>query len=523
MLPVGGLLLTGMLRGAAAGALSGPLLVVVYLGVLGVGSWLPAAGSSTPGPVSGLAGGAYLVVLGSIVAGIVGLCVGAVVGLAAVAGSIGAVFATDRWSPASSGLRLLSPRFGAASAFGGAAGGVAAAALILSQLHINDPTTWLLALGWVAAVSAWQSARALLPARTTAALAAVTSDGPPDAGTRSAAGLGRTIAGLGCIPLFVAVVMASVAALRVGWGGYSGPCTGSGYAYGNGAATGGAYNYYSGYFPPQISCVYEDGTVVELMSVQYLAVVAALALLAAGMLLVGLLRQLCSRPARGENVPHSIPDRTAAVTRQLVFVAALLLSLALATSHLLGLLVPAPPFDATADNIRGTTAEPFVSPQPDTVAPAPAPAPGVETEPAPLQRLSTAFTVTELTTRMQQLVDTSIQAAGPIDDPVIPAGTTFPVGQNDCTLSGETGVQLGLEVGFDTADDTAGLERVRALWAAEGYELFDNTTNAKGEELDPTTRVDARGTDILPAQSLTLRIYDDYLILNVSSLCVAAP
>lgn len=532
-LPVGDLLLAGLLRGTVVGALSGPILVSLYAFAATAGSWVPSiqqdtADSSGSMLVSALSNAMFALFFGIVPAALVGLFAGAVVGVAAAAGAIGAVLATDRWSPSTAGPRAVSPRFGAASALGGAAGGGAMAALVLSQLGIYDPTMWVLALSWVTPVSAWLAGRALRAARTRVAVAARTHPNTPAAGTRSVARLGRTITGLGCVPLCVAVVMAAIAAIRVGWGRNRGFCAGGGSTDGDGAVASGRYNFSSGYFPPQARCVYENGTVVELMSVQYLVVVVVLSLLAAGMLCVGLLLPLRSRlithhapnrsPLTTGNEADSAPDSVAEVTRRLACIAALALSLTLATSHLIGLVMPPPPFDATADNTRGTTAAPLSPPQSDPVEPAPdTPAP----DPQPVPTISTAFTLAELTAEMQDLVDSSIQTAGPIDDPSIPAGTTFPVTANSCIFANETGLQLSLEVGFNTVDDAAGLERVRTLWAAEGYELYSSSTNARGDTLDPTTRVDALGNNILPGQSLGLRIYDDYLILTVYSLCVA--
>jgi hypothetical protein len=63
---------------------------------------------------------------------------------------------------------------------------------------------------------------------------------------------------------------------------------------------------------------------------------------------------------------------------------------------------------------------------------------------------------------------------------------------------------------------------VRALWMAEGYQLYERTVNAKGDPLTPGTSVSARGADPQVASSLLLRIYDGYLILDVAGLCVSS-
>lgn len=135
---------------------------------------------------------------------------------------------------------------------------------------------------------------------------------------------------------------------------------------------------------------------------------------------------------------------------------------------------------------------------------------------------STTYTPSELTAELQALVDATFATAGPIVDPAIPTETqTFAVSAGECYLGDVTGYTAQLEVGFDTADVQQSLDRVRTLWAAEGYELYDRTENAKGETLDPAIAVDARGTDPQPAASLGMRIYDGFLILNVEGLCVS--
>ena len=97
---------------------------------------------------------------------------------------------------------------------------------------------------------------------------------------------------------------------------------------------------------------------------------------------------------------------------------------------------------------------------------------------------------------MQDLVDGTFAAAGPIVDPQIaPEIQTFPVFLDECTAGGLAGKTATLRVGFDTADVAPSLERVRTFWVAEGYQLFEDTENAKGESLDPAKSLNATGSD----------------------------
>ncbi|HEV7949155.1 MAG TPA: hypothetical protein VGP24_05240 [Glaciihabitans sp.] len=142
--------------------------------------------------------------------------------------------------------------------------------------------------------------------------------------------------------------------------------------------------------------------------------------------------------------------------------------------------------------------------------------------PIHLTQPSTTYSQALLIPLIQGLADRTIAAAGPIDDPAIPAGTTsFPVSVQECANNGLPSQTGTLEVGFDTADPVASLDRVRELWSGEGYELYESAVNAKGDPVDAAATVTARGADPLPASALSLRIYEGFLILRIDGLCSA--
>ncbi|MCU1407550.1 MAG: hypothetical protein JWQ43_3853 [Glaciihabitans sp.] len=587
-LPVGWILGSGAQRGAIVGALSGPALLLLYLAGLTLITLFPSFvlgdGLSFTDVGAFFSTAGFVLVVAGLPAAFIGLAVGAVVGLGSSGASLGAVLLQRSWRlsrPVSAGTIATgkeSWRVSAlTSALGGSIGGTGTAAVILSQLSYKDiPGIWPIVLTWVAVFSAILAPRAMA-----AAIAAEPADSDPptdsDAPTGShpetdslaelrdavpqapppatpatpasrLAGLGWTLVALGSVPAFMAWIAAAIAGIRVGFSDFASDCGRWTFGYGEDADTV-RYNYASGLFPPQATCVYEDGTVVELVTRQYMVTVAVLCVVAVLLLALGLVMVLRARRAMlnaakvvdgvaagttGDATTGDPDARTRAIAglvSRLAVMAALLISLMLAITHVVGAEATIPEFDPTASNLIDngylppTQADPYAPTFPDdggTTSPV-EPAPVEPVTPSPIPPLPTNFTQDELRSAMQELVDSTMDTAGPIDDQSIPAGTRFTPTENVCFSGDETGMQLGLEVGFNTVDDAAGLERVRALWAADGYELHDRTVNAKGDELDPTTRVDATGAGDLPGGSLVLRLYDDYLILTVQSICLGAP
>lgn len=84
--------------------------------------------------------------------------------------------------------------------------------------------------------------------------------------------------------------------------------------------------------------------------------------------------------------------------------------------------------------------------------------------------VSAVFTLEQAVAASQQISDLSVQTAGPIDDPDIAPGTTsFPVYPVGCI--NQPGGQVDAEVWFRVDDVPAAIERVRAMWEANGYTL----------------------------------------------------
>jgi hypothetical protein len=268
-----------------------------------------------------------------------------------------------------------------------------------------------------------------------------------------------------------------------------------------------------GLWPPQLTCVFVDGSIELVPRVVFVAA-SAIALLAAGLLASGIVGSI-REARRGGQMRVSLS--------LLGSIGMMLVCLILAFVTAVGVFAPAaalrpgdprsapvynpPPAEIVPD--EASTPEPTVTPEPV--------APPVEVPPP-----SSTYTLSALTTELQALVDATFVAAGAIVDPAIPPETqTFAVSAGECYVGAYTGQTARLEVGFDTADVEQSLDRVRALWAAEGYELYERTTNAKGEVLDPSIAVNASGTDPQPAATLGIRVYDGFLILNVEGLCVS--
>ncbi|MCU1406880.1 MAG: hypothetical protein JWQ43_3183, partial [Glaciihabitans sp.] len=235
--------------------------------------------------------------------------------------------------------------------------------------------------------------------------------------------------------------------------------------------------------------------------------------------------QLAFREAAAANGPtlSSTSIRVVALNRIVFALLSLAVCLLLAVSHIIGAVTPTPEFDPGNISAESRERPQPAPPAPDPLADPSLPSPYVPdpvTAPQVVTSLSTYYTLAELTAAMQFLVDSSMDTAGPIDDPSIPPGTRVPVNANGCTVDDETGLQLSLDVHFNTVDDAAGLERVRELWAGYGYELYDRADGTDGATLDPASRVDARGDGRLPGNSLALRTSEDNLVLTVSSICI---
>jgi hypothetical protein len=273
----------------------------------------------------------------------------------------------------------------------------------------------------------------------------------------------------------------------------------------------------SALWPPQLTCVFVDGSIEVVPRVVYV-VSCVIALVSAGLLAAGVAGSIRTAFRRG---------RVVAPLPLMGSIGMALLALGLAIVTAFGAFGPAAglrPGDPTAAPVYQVP-EPY---SPDDGAPGEASTPEPSITPSPVAPPvevpppSTTYTIGTLTTELQVLVDATFAAAGPIVDPAIPPETqTFAVSAGECYVGAYTGQTARLEVGFDTADIQQSLDRVRALWAAEGYELYERTTNAKGEVLDPSIAVNATGADPQPAATLGIRVYDGFLILNVEGLCVS--
>jgi hypothetical protein len=271
-----------------------------------------------------------------------------------------------------------------------------------------------------------------------------------------------------------------------------------------------------GLWPPQLTCVFVDGS-VEVMPRAIYVVACALALLSAGFVVAGVVGSIRTAFSGGK-LPALLPLAGS--------IGMALLALGLVVLTAVGAFGPG----AVLRPGDPRSAPVYESPEPSSTdgaspnygVPGEASTPEPAALPVEVPPPSGTYTPSGLATQLQALVDATFAAAGPIVDPAIPVETqTFAVSAGECYVGQYTGQTARLEVGFDTADVEASLERVRSLWLAEGYELSERTTNAKGEALDPSIAVNASGKDPLPAATLGIRIYDGFLILNVEGLCVS--
>jgi hypothetical protein len=317
------------------------------------------------------------------------------------------------------------------------------------------------------------------------------------------------IGGAALTSLLLIVLVELGAALRTFW--YGPGCSGLGERYGS--------HTEFGLWPPQLSCVFIEDT-VELVPRAVYALICVLALVAVGLSVAG-----------GAGVIGS-PERDGPRHISLSIVGSIgmaLLALGLACVTAIGAFGPVARYDPDDPRSAPTYGSPdSYAPADDSVADGSAGDDVSGEETAPLivpfdvPPPSTTYSIDELTTRLQALVDATFATAGPIVDPAIPPGTqTFAVSAGDCYVGDAVGQTARLEVGFDTADVEESVARVRALWVAEGYGVSEVTRGAGDQVLDPALAAYATGADPLPAASLSIRIYDGFLILFVEGLCVS--
>jgi len=137
-------------------------------------------------------------------------------------------------------------------------------------------------------------------------------------------------------------------------------------------------------------------------------------------------------------------------------------------------LPPAPTYAETPENTQPNAP---VGAKPGSIAGFAAPRGGVVSE---------VFTLDQAIAASQQISDLSVQAAGPIDDPDIAPGTTsFPVYPVVCMAV--PGGQVDAEVWFRVDDVPAAIERVRALWEANGYTLDPTSSPGRFGYVGPST------------------------------------
>ncbi|GAB3605033.1 hypothetical protein GCM10027413_04420 [Conyzicola nivalis] len=133
-------------------------------------------------------------------------------------------------------------------------------------------------------------------------------------------------------------------------------------------------------------------------------------------------------------------------------------------------------------------------------------------EPPPPEEASTLFTAADITAASQAQVDGTIAAVGPIDDPVIPAGTTsFPVSIGGC--GNLAGGAVMFEVWFLVDDLRGGFARARDAWLAQGF-VSDQATTEAGD-------VEVVGTPDSPIRRMTLENKEGTVKFTVQSVCVA--
>jgi hypothetical protein len=123
--------------------------------------------------------------------------------------------------------------------------------------------------------------------------------------------------------------------------------------------------------------------------------------------------------------------------------------------------------------------------------------------------VSDVFTLEQAIAASQQISDLSVQAAGPIDDPDIAPGTTsFPVYPVGCM--NVVGGQVDAEVWFRVDDVPAAIERVRALWEANGYTLDPTSSPGRFGYVGPATG---------PVDVVSIENKQGVVKLRVASVC----
>lgn len=154
----------------------------------------------------------------------------------------------------------------------------------------------------------------------------------------------------------------------------------------------------------------------------------------------------------------------------------------------------APPVDTQPDAPEGA--------KPGSIAGFAAPRGGTVTD---------AFTLDQAVAASKQIADLSIAAAGPINDPAIPAGTTsFPVYPVGC--GNLDGARVEYEMWFMVDDVPGGIERVRAMWEANGYVLDPTSSEGRYGYTGPATG---------PVDVVSIENKSGTVKLRVESVCTA--
>lgn len=124
---------------------------------------------------------------------------------------------------------------------------------------------------------------------------------------------------------------------------------------------------------------------------------------------------------------------------------------------------------------------------------------------------TTAFTLDRIVDESQAQIDGTIAAAGPIDDPATPAGTTtFPAGIGGC--GNVAGGRVTFEVWFLVDDLEGGFARARDAWVAQGFALDPGST---------ADRVGVTGGPDSAIDLMTLESKEGTVRFTVQSVCVA--
>jgi hypothetical protein len=490
----------GIWTGVVAGTFIGPVAGIVLYLLSALASGSPDAGLDEDGEWGGFVFVLFFLPLAVVVLAFIGEAIGLLVG---------AISAATVWAAIRLEARLGFSGGPALLGVAGLAGGVLSVAAAVPILAVVYPAglywardLWLVtaAIAVAAAFVAMARFRAIRPVRLALAAAELGAERPPVPRANVLRIWGSVILGLVLIATVeMAVLVSRSAAGPSCFRGGDSLWIGVGWAE----------------WPPQVTCFYDSGAVELVPRVLYV-VLAFASVLAAGLLAAAVGATGSDRGTGGFS-SGGASTRLRAARRIVLLTAAALVALSLAAYSAVGAVRPVA--SSTADADSSLDIDPPPAPSDPWVTPAPVtPLPDV-TLPPP----TSTYSSDELTTLLQELVDETFEAAGPIDDPEIPVETqTFPVIVGECMEGGVPGQTAYLTVGFDTADVSQSLERVRALWMAEGYQLYERTENAKGDPLTPGTSVSARGADPQVASSLLLRIYDGYLILDVAGLCVSS-